>query len=45
MTTGSRPRFSVRVGLTPAPDFDGPFEGVPEHLLGPLQVGSARTGA
>ncbi|MFI9630926.1 hypothetical protein [Streptomyces sp. NPDC052042] len=37
MTTGSRPRFSVRVGLAAAPDHDGPFEDVPEHLLVPLQ--------
>ncbi|MFE1935927.1 hypothetical protein ACFW95_37220 [Streptomyces sp. NPDC059474] len=37
MTTGSRPRFSVRVGLTAAPEHDGPFEDVPEHLLVPLQ--------
>ncbi|MGW2463258.1 hypothetical protein ACWC2M_30285 [Streptomyces sp. NPDC001761] len=37
MSTGSRPRFSVRVGLAAAPDHDGPFEDVPEHLLAPLQ--------
>jgi hypothetical protein len=37
MTTGSRPRFSVRVGLTAAPEHDGPFDDVPEHLLVPLQ--------
>ncbi|MDH3039028.1 hypothetical protein [Streptomyces sp. TRM75561] len=37
MSTGSRPRFSVRVGLAAAPDHDGPFEDVPEHLLVPLQ--------
>ncbi|MFJ6076416.1 hypothetical protein ACIQFU_37300 [Streptomyces sp. NPDC093065] len=45
MTTGSRPRFSVRTGLAAAPDHDGPFEDVPEHLLVPLQrwVNSALT--
>lgn len=37
MTTAPRPRFSVRAGLTAAPDHDGPFEGVPAHLLVPLQ--------
>ncbi|MGW5609520.1 hypothetical protein ACWEWI_26190 [Streptomyces sp. NPDC003753] len=37
MTTGPRPRFSVRVGLAAAPEHDGPFEDVPEHLLVPLQ--------
>ncbi|WP_437033518.1 hypothetical protein [Streptomyces sp. enrichment culture] len=37
MTTGSRPRFSVRVGLAAAPEHDGPFDDVPEHLLAPLQ--------
>ncbi|WP_327135867.1 hypothetical protein OG311_37815 (plasmid) [Streptomyces sp. NBC_01343] len=37
MTTGSRPRFSVRLGLVPAPEHDGPFEGVPEHLQASLQ--------
>ncbi|MFI9206300.1 hypothetical protein [Streptomyces sp. NPDC053048] len=37
MTTGSRPRFSVRVGLSEAPEHDGTFEGVPRHLLVPLQ--------
>lgn len=37
MTTGSRPRFSVRVGLAAAPEHDGPFDDVPEHLLTPLQ--------
>ncbi|MCI3272096.1 hypothetical protein [Streptomyces cylindrosporus] len=38
MTTGSRPRFSVRVGLSEAPEHDGPFEDVPRHLLTPLQT-------
>lgn len=38
MTTGSRPRFSVRAGLAAAPEHDGPFEDVPEHLLVPLQT-------
>ncbi|CAM5615761.1 hypothetical protein SGLAM104S_02834 [Streptomyces glaucescens] len=38
MTTGSRPRFSVRIGLAAAPDHDGPFEDVPEHLLAPLRT-------
>ncbi|MER7108798.1 hypothetical protein [Streptomyces sp. NPDC000229] len=37
MTTGSRPRFSVRTGLAAAPDRDGPFDDVPAHLLAPLQ--------
>ncbi|MFJ6452256.1 hypothetical protein ACIQNV_37270 [Streptomyces hydrogenans] len=37
MTTAPRPRFSVRAGLTQAPDPDGPFEDVPEHLQLPLQ--------
>ncbi|MEV7683248.1 hypothetical protein AB0O64_32605 [Streptomyces sp. NPDC088341] len=37
MTTGSRPRFSVRAGLVAAPEHDGPFEDVPQHLLTPLQ--------
>lgn len=37
MTTGSRPRFSVRTGLAAAPEHDGPFDDVPEHLLVPLQ--------
>ncbi|MFJ9597990.1 hypothetical protein ACIRS3_35250 [Streptomyces virginiae] len=37
MTTGSRPRFSVRLGLVPAPEHDGPFQGVPEHLQASLQ--------
>ncbi|MDV5142898.1 hypothetical protein R1T08_00790 [Streptomyces sp. SBC-4] len=37
MTTTPRPRFSVRAGLADASEHDGPFEGVPEHLLGPLQ--------
>lgn len=37
MTTGSRPRFSVRIGLAAAPEHDGPFEDVPKHLLAPLQ--------
>ncbi|MFF9352322.1 hypothetical protein [Streptomyces sp. NPDC014734] len=36
MTTTPRPRFSVRVGLA-EPEFDGPFEGIPPHLTGPLQ--------
>ncbi|MFH8620155.1 hypothetical protein ACH4E8_34445 [Streptomyces sp. NPDC017979] len=36
-STPPRPRFSIRVGLTAAPDDDGPFEDVPEHLLRPLQ--------
>ncbi|MET9058611.1 hypothetical protein ABZX99_12435 [Streptomyces antibioticus] len=38
MTTGSRPRFSVRIGLSEAPEHDGPFEDVPQHLLTPLQT-------
>ncbi|MFE6086035.1 hypothetical protein [Streptomyces virginiae] len=37
MTTTPRPRFSVRAGLEAAPEHDGPFEGIPEHLLVPLQ--------
>ncbi|MFE3788030.1 hypothetical protein [Streptomyces goshikiensis] len=37
MTTTPRPRFSVRTGLAAASEHDGPFEGVPDHLLGPLQ--------
>ncbi|MFD8023937.1 hypothetical protein ACFV6G_26380 [Streptomyces lavendulae] len=36
MTTTPRPRFSVRTGLAAA-NHDGPFEGVPEHLLESLQ--------
>ncbi|MGY4917619.1 hypothetical protein ACWD9K_20775 [Streptomyces sp. 900116325] len=36
MTTTPRPRFSVRAGLAEPTD-DGPFEGMPEHLLVPLQ--------
>ncbi|MFF3864099.1 hypothetical protein [Streptomyces sp. NPDC002209] len=36
MTTTPRPRFSVRVGLAEA-NHDGPFDGVPEHLLESLQ--------
>ncbi|MEV5308770.1 hypothetical protein [Streptomyces diastaticus] len=37
MTTAPRPRFSVRAGLADAPEHDGPYEGVPDHLLTPLQ--------
>ncbi|MFW3464433.1 hypothetical protein ACN24K_30675 [Streptomyces microflavus] len=37
MTTRPRPRFSVRAGLTDAPEDDGPFEDVPGHLCVPLQ--------
>ncbi|MFB7585361.1 hypothetical protein [Streptomyces hydrogenans] len=37
MTIAPRPRFSIRVGLATAPEDDGPFDGVPEHLLTPLQ--------
>ncbi|MFC7795734.1 hypothetical protein [Streptomyces cinereoruber] len=37
MTTAPRSRFSVRAGLTEAPEHDGPFENVPEHLRLPLQ--------
>ncbi|MFB7957851.1 hypothetical protein [Streptomyces sp. NPDC056045] len=37
MTTSPRPLFSVRTGLAPAPEHDGPFDGVPDHLLAPLQ--------
>ncbi|MET9347695.1 hypothetical protein [Streptomyces termitum] len=37
MTFAPRPRFSVRIGLASAPEHDGPFEGVPDHLLVPLQ--------
>ncbi|MFF8513464.1 hypothetical protein ACF064_36010 [Streptomyces sp. NPDC015492] len=37
MTTAPRPLFSVRAGLTEAPEHDGPFENVPEHLQLPLQ--------
>ncbi|MFF8618531.1 hypothetical protein [Streptomyces sp. NPDC015350] len=37
MTTSPRPLFSVRTGLAPAPEHDGPFDGVPAHLLAPLQ--------
>lgn len=37
MTTPRRSRFSDRVGLTEAPEHDGPFDGVPEHLTTPLQ--------
>ncbi|WP_326793954.1 hypothetical protein OHA79_51985 (plasmid) [Streptomyces sp. NBC_00841] len=36
MTTTPRPRFSVRASLAEPTD-DGPFDGVPEHLLVPLQ--------
>ncbi|MGA5376007.1 hypothetical protein ACPCSD_33945 [Streptomyces griseoincarnatus] len=43
MTTGSRPRFSVRIGLAAAPEHDGPFEDVPKHLLAPLQEWVADT--
>jgi len=43
MTTGSRPRFSVRVGLAAVPEHDGPFEDVSEHLLAPLQKWVADT--
>ncbi|MGA4803569.1 hypothetical protein [Streptomyces lavendulocolor] len=39
MTTGPRrSRFSVRTGLASAPEHDGPFEEVPDHLLVPLQT-------
>jgi hypothetical protein len=46
MTSTPRARFSTRAGLTEAPEDDGPFENVPEHLLGPLQgwVGDALRG-
>lgn len=37
MMSAPRPRFSVRAGLTEAPEHDGPFENVPEHLQQPLQ--------
>ncbi|MFC7924568.1 hypothetical protein [Streptomyces cinereoruber] len=37
MTIAPRPRFSVRTGLASAPEHDGPFEGVPDHLVVPLQ--------
>ncbi|WP_330480029.1 hypothetical protein [Streptomyces sp. NBC_00724] len=37
MTTTPRLRFSVRAGLTDAPEHDGPFGDVPEHLRPPLQ--------
>ncbi|MFC9271334.1 hypothetical protein ACFTXJ_26635 [Streptomyces zhihengii] len=37
MTTTPRPRFSARAGLTDAPEHDGPFDGVPEHLVVPLR--------
>ncbi|MFI8784425.1 hypothetical protein ACIGQC_28215 [Streptomyces albidoflavus] len=37
MTTAPRPRFSIRIGLADAPEHDGPYEGVPDHLLVPLQ--------
>lgn len=37
MTTTPRPRFSVRAGLAAAPEHDGPFEDMPEHLTKPLQ--------
>ncbi|WP_405668963.1 hypothetical protein OG379_40405 (plasmid) [Streptomyces sp. NBC_01166] len=37
MTTTPRPRFTVRAGLTEAPEHDGPFEGMPGHLTKPLQ--------
>ncbi|MEU6934808.1 hypothetical protein AB0A05_37575 [Streptomyces sp. NPDC046374] len=37
MTIAPRPRFSVRIGPTSAPEHDGPFEGVPDRLLVPLQ--------
>ncbi|WP_329167534.1 hypothetical protein OHB49_45330 (plasmid) [Streptomyces sp. NBC_01717] len=36
MTTTPRPRFSVRAGLAEPTD-DAPYDGVPEHLLVPLQ--------
>ncbi|MEW2557195.1 hypothetical protein AB0957_36575 [Streptomyces zhihengii] len=37
MTTTPRPRFSVRAGLVDTPEHDGPFDGVPDHLVVPLQ--------
>ncbi|MFG2761645.1 hypothetical protein [Streptomyces wuyuanensis] len=37
MTTTPRPRFSVRAGLADAPEHDGPFDGVPDHLVVPLR--------
>ncbi|MFD9033277.1 hypothetical protein ACFVZW_19310 [Streptomyces sp. NPDC059567] len=37
MTIAPRPRFSVRAGLTEASGHDGPFEGMPDHLMAPLQ--------
>ncbi|MFG3180236.1 hypothetical protein ACGFZC_35000 [[Kitasatospora] papulosa] len=37
MTTTPRPRFSVRAGLAAAPEHDGPFEDMPEHLTKPMQ--------
>ncbi|MEU8765027.1 hypothetical protein [Streptomyces sp. NPDC048659] len=42
MTTTPRPRFSVRTGRA-EPQFDGPYQGMPPHLEGPLQqwVGTA----
>ncbi|MFH9203183.1 hypothetical protein ACH4KT_37985 [Streptomyces anulatus] len=41
MTTAPRPRFSVRIGMSEEVD-EAPYDGVPEHLLGPLRewVGS-----
>ncbi|WP_202461358.1 hypothetical protein [Streptomyces sp. SID8374] len=36
MTTAPRPRFSVRLGISKAVE-ETPYDGVPEHLLGPLR--------
>lgn len=41
MTIAPRPRFFVRTGLASAPEYDGPFEGVPVHLLVPLREWAA----
>lgn len=38
MTFTGRQRFSVRTGLVEASLNDGPYEGVPQHLVSPLQT-------
>ena len=37
MTTTARKRFTVRAGLVEAVDDDSPYDGVPDHLVRPLQ--------
>ncbi len=47
MTSTPRTRFSIRVGLTRDVDDDAPYDGVPDHLVEPLQHwvrGNANTG-